>query len=71
MKNIFNYDVMQVRVEVTDVNDNLIAEYTTNLADEGQRRVFAEQMTEAYAAGQASFVYPLHVVAKQPTTTEE
>lgn len=70
MKNIFAYDLMQVRVEVCDIHDNLIAEYTTNLADDAQRRVFAEQMTAAYAAGQSSFVYPLQVIPK-PTTTEE
>ncbi|MBP7610182.1 MAG: hypothetical protein KA760_11845 [Steroidobacteraceae bacterium] len=42
-------------------DDALIIEYETDLADSSKRRVFAEQMSEAYAAGQYSIVEPIRV----------
>lgn len=53
---------MIVLVEIRDnKTDKLIAEYETDLADSSKRRVFAEQMSEAYAADQYSIVSPIRV----------
>lgn len=52
---------MVVWVEIYDADDNLVHEYETDLADSMKRRVFAEQMSEAYAAGQQSYVHPIRV----------
>ena len=53
---------MIVRVSIFDMaTDNLIAEYETDLGDSIKRRTFAEQMSEAYAAGQYSVVEPIRV----------
>lgn len=57
----YPFKIMKVRVTVRDaITEETIADYSTNLADEKQRRTFAEQMTEAYAAGQYSIVEPIH-----------
>lgn len=53
---------MVLRVEIRDaVTDQVIHVYETDLADSAKRRVFAEQMSEAYAAGQCSIVEPIRV----------
>ena len=53
---------MHVRVGVYDMKtDELIHEYETDLGDSVKRRTFAEQMSEAYAAGQYSVVEPIRV----------
>lgn len=56
----FVYMVVQVEVRRCD-NDELVHAYETDLADSMKRRVFAEQMSEAYAAQQYSIVEPLRV----------
>ena len=52
---------MIVRVEIYDNDGELVATYETDLADSMKRRTFAEQMSEAYAAGQSSVVTPVRV----------
>lgn len=53
---------MVVQVEIRDVvTDETIHIYETDLADSMKRRVFAEQMSEAYAANQYSLVVPVRV----------
>ena len=53
---------MIVLVEIRDAKtDQIIHRYETDLADSMKRRVFAEQMSEAYAAGQMSIVEPIRV----------
>lgn len=56
------YIYMVIRVEIRDdKTDEVIHVYETDLADSMKRRVFAEQMSEAYAAGQISIVSPIRV----------
>ena len=51
-----------VLVQIYDMDtDNLVHEHETDLADSIIRRTFAEQMSEAYAAGQYSIVEPIRV----------
>lgn len=58
----YPYTAMRVMVEIRNCNnDTLIKGYETDLADDNQRRVFAEQMTAAYAAKQYSIVEPIFV----------
>ena len=53
---------MIVWVQVFRMGDgSLIHEYETDLADSSKRRVFAEQMSECYAANQYSIVQPIRV----------
>lgn len=53
---------MVIWVEVRRVEDGkLIHAYETDLADSTKRRVFAEQMSEAYAANQYNVVKPIRV----------
>ena len=53
---------MIIRVEIRDAKtDETIHVYETDLADSTKRRVFAEQMSAAYAAGQCSIVEPIRV----------
>ena len=53
---------MVIWVEVRRVEDDkLIHAYETDLADSTKRRVFAEQMSEAYAANQYNVVNPIRV----------
>ena len=56
----FVYMVLNVQVRDMDT-DALIAEYETDLGDSSKRRVFAEQMNEAYANNQYSIVEPVRV----------
>lgn len=58
----YPYIYMIVMVEIRDQKtDQLIKQYETDLADSSKRRTFAEQMSEAYAAGQVSIVKPIRV----------
>lgn len=51
---------LDVHVEVRDDRtDALVAEFRCNLANDGERRYFAEQMTNAYSGGQYSIVVPI------------
>lgn len=52
---------MVIWVEVYDADDNLIKAYETDLADSQKRRTFAEQASEAYAAGQQLYTRPIRV----------
>lgn len=53
------YRTMKVDVEIRDMDsDQLIVAYTTDLANYEQRRVFAEQMMNAYEGHQYSIVQP-------------
>lgn len=56
----FVYMVIRVQVRKCDT-DELVKEYETDLADSRKRRVFAEQMSESYAANQYSIVEPIRV----------
>lgn len=61
------YCFMNVEVTICDEKtDDEILNYTTDLANSQLRRVFAEQMINAYAGGQYSIVVPLKVVLKDP-----
>ena len=53
---------MVISVEIRDAKtDQTIHRYETDLADSAKRRTFAEQMSEAYAAGQISIIEPIRV----------
>lgn len=56
----FIYMIITVQIRRC-ADDALIKEYETDLADASKRRVFAEQMSEAYAAEQYSIVEPIRV----------
>lgn len=59
---IYPFIYMIIRVEIRDAaTDRTVHIYETDLADSTKRRVFAEQMSEAYAAGQVSIVEPIRV----------
>lgn len=61
------YIYIIIRVEIRDdKTDEVIHVYETDLADSMKRRVFAEQMSEAYAAGQISIVSPIRVQKRLP-----
>lgn len=56
---------MTVNVEIYNMSDDsFVMEYETNLANDKQRRVFAEQMTNTYVGGQYSVISPVKVVEK-------
>ena len=57
---------MIIWVKIFDADGTLIHEYETDLADSMKRRIFAEQMSEAYAAGQSSAVSPKRVQRRLP-----
>lgn len=62
---IADFKRLDVHVEVRDdMTDYLVTEYDTNLANDGERRVFAEQMLNAYSGGQYSIVSPLKVIRR-------
>ena len=61
---------MILLVEIRDAQTGqLIHAYETDLADSTKRRVFAEQMSEAYAAGQMNIAKPLRVQRRLPEPT--
>lgn len=60
-----DFRLMRVNVKIHDQFGNFLREYTTNLADDAQRRVFAEQMTAAYAALQITTVIPEIILKKE------
>lgn len=62
----YPYIYMVIEVRIFDADGTLIHEYETDLADSMKRRVFAEQMSEAYAAGQSSTVFPKRVQRRLP-----
>jgi hypothetical protein len=57
--NMFKH--MLVNVKIVSPKGETVCSYNTDLADDRQRRVFAEQMTSTYAANQASVVRPVVV----------
>ena len=60
-----HYKTMIVEVDVRDVDtDQTLVAYSTDLANDQMRRVFAEQMSNAYAGGQDSVVVPSKVIPK-------
>ena len=60
-----HYKVMIVEVDIYDVeSERLVISYSTDLANDQMRRVFAEQMTNVYAGGQYSIVVPSRVIPK-------
>lgn len=64
---IYPFVYMIVYVEVRRCEDDaLVHAYETDLADSMKRRVFAEQMSEAYAAYQYSIVEPVRVQRRLP-----
>ncbi len=56
----FIYMIVSVQIRCCEDN-SLVKEYETDLADSVKRRVFAEQMSESYAANQYSVVEPIRV----------
>lgn len=56
----FIYMIVDVETRRTN-DDSLVHFYETDLADSSKRRVFAEQMSECYAANQYSIVVPKRV----------